>query len=260
MEENTKLEATPPWYIDFFGQDYLRIYSPFLSPERTRQEVEGIISLLDLPKGSRILDLCCGEGRHAIPLARHGYQVTGQDLSALFLAHAQQEAETHQLAIRWLHQDMRTIPFHKEFDAIINMFSSFGYLETDEANQLVLQQIAQALKPGGLFIMETIYQPRVIRNFTPHGIIRYPDNLIVLEERKLDLLQSRNDIHISLILPDGQRREYRQSMRIYTLTELVQMLQRASLTLQAAYGDLDGGPLTLDSRLVLVCKKDLYDQ
>ncbi len=84
--------SNTPWYKTFFGEDYLRIYD-FLTPERTEREVEGIVNLLALPPGSSILDLCCGHGRHAIALAKRGYQITGQDLSEVFLRHAQAEAD-----------------------------------------------------------------------------------------------------------------------------------------------------------------------
>lgn len=247
--------STDPWYVSFFGDDYLRIYTPFLSASRTAQEVQGIIKLLALPPGSAVLDLCCGPGRHAIPLAQHGYRVMGIDLNPEFVQQARGEAEALGLEARWQAGDMRHIQFDGEFDAILNIFTSFGYFEQEKDNQRVLQQIARALKPGGLFLLETIYQPRVIRTFSPHGIIRYSDGLIVLEERRFDLLTSRNDVHISLLFPDGQRKEYLQSIRVYTLTELIQMFTSAGLQMQAYYGNLEGGALTLESRLVLLGKK-----
>jgi SAM-dependent methyltransferase len=251
MSETSKT----PWYVSFFDEDYLRIYTPFLPPDRTDQEVQGIQQLLNLSPGSAILDLCCGNGRHAIPLAQQGYQVYGQDLSETFIRHARAAAESQNLPIQWLQHDMRTIPLENKFDAIINVFTSFGYLENEEEDQRVLQQVQNALKPGGLFLLETIYQPRVIRTFTPHGIIRYNDGLIVLEERRLDLLTSRNEVHISLLHPDGRRSEHQQSIRVYTLTELIRMLANAGLHVQAYYGGLDGAALTMDSRLVILSKK-----
>ncbi len=244
-----------PWYTSFFGTDYLRIYRPFLPPTKTLQEVEQIEQLLDLPQYSHILDLCCGYGRHAIPLAQRGYQVTGQDSSSFMLQQAQVAAEKEGLVLHWEHSDMRNIPFTNEFDAVINIFTSFGYLENEAEDQKVLDQIYKALKPGGLFLLETIYQPRVLRSHSPHGIIRYPDGLIVLEERHIDLVKSRNEVHISLLYPDGQRQEYKQSIRIYTLTELARMLTAAGLQLKTYYGGLDGSALTLDSRLIVLAQK-----
>ncbi len=244
-----------PWYKTFFGADYLRIYSPFLPAERTAREVAGIVKLLQLPADSSILDLCCGHGRHTISLAQQDYRMTGLDQSEVFLQRAQAEAETKDTKVRWIQGDMRTIPFKNEFDAVINIFTSFGYLENEDEDLQVLQQIQQALKPGGLFLLETIYQPRVVRNYSPHGIIRYNDGLIVLEERHLDLLGSRNEISITMLYPNGKRTQHRQSIRVYTLTELVRMLAAVGIPMQAYYGDLDGSPLTMDSRLVVIGKK-----
>jgi SAM-dependent methyltransferase len=246
-----------PWYRTFFGADYLRIYSPFLPAERTAREVAGIVKLLDLPSDSSILDLCCGHGRHTLPLAQHDYRMTGLDQNEVFLQRAQTEAETKGVKVRLVQGDMRTIPFQNEFDAVINIFTSFGYLENEDEDLQVLQQVQQALKPGGLFLLETVYQPRVMRNYSPHGIIRYNDGLIVLEERRLDLLGSRNEITITMLYPDGKRTEYMQSIRVYTLTELARMLASVGMPVQASYGDLDGSPLTLDSRLVVLGRETL---
>ena len=247
--------STTPWYKTFFGEDYLRIYTPFLPPERTAREVNGIINLLNIAPGSSILDLCCGHGRHAIPLAQRGYSITGQDLSEVLLGRARAEAKSQGIQAHWIQSDMRTSPFENEFDAIINIFTAFGYLETEEDDTQALQQVHKALKSNGLFLLETVYQPKVMRSFTPHSIIRYEDGLIVLEERYIDLLTSRNEVRISMIHPDGRRTEYHQSMRIYTLTELLHMFTSVGLDLQIYYGGLDGSPLSMDSRLVVVGRK-----
>ena len=244
-----------PWYQSFFGEDYLRIYTPFLPAEKTARDVSNILNLLNLSPGSSLLDLCCGHGRHTIPLAQRGYTMTGQDLSEPFLRRAQAEAEAQATKIRWTQGDMRTIPFTDEFDAVINIFTSFGYLENEEEDLTVLQQVHKALKPGGLFLLETVYQPRVIRSFSPYGIIHYDDGLIVLEERQIDLIRSRNEVRVTMLHPDGRRTQFKQSVRIYTLPELTRMLAIAGLQVQAFYGELDGCPLTMDSRLVVLSQK-----
>src|SRR5262249_42598505 len=118
-----------PWYGQFFGEDYLR---HFRSPlERTAQEVEQIAQRLALAPGSAVLDLCCGYGRHTIPLAQRGYRMTGQDLSEVLLQQARTDAEAQSVQVRWVHGDMRQVPFENEFDAIINIWTSFGYLENE---------------------------------------------------------------------------------------------------------------------------------
>jgi 2-polyprenyl-3-methyl-5-hydroxy-6-metoxy-1,4-benzoquinol methylase len=245
-----------PWYVEFFGEDYLRIYEPILTPERTAQEIAFIVERLGLAPGSKILDLCCGHGRHSIPLAGLGYQVTGQDLSQVFLDKAKATAAEAGVQVRWVCSDMRQIPFEAEFDAVINVFSAFAYLESQAEDQEVLQQVHKALKPDGLFLMEIMHRESLMRRFLPYGITRYEDGLIVLEERYFNLLTSRIEVRVTMIHPTGARTEYSYAMRIYTLTELAEMLEAAGLQLEACYGGLDGSELTLDSRrLALLARK-----
>ena len=246
------------WYVDFFGDDYLRIYQPLLTPERTEREVEGLITLLALEPGSKILDLCCGHGRHAILLAQRGYEVTGLDLSEVFLQRAQADAAAEGVSVRWVRSDMREIPFEGEFDAVINMFSAFGYLEDEGEDLQVLRQVRQALKPGGLFLMEIIHREALMGRFQPRGWHHGEDGIIVLEDRRFNLLTSRNEVEVTLIHPDGRRTVYHHAMRIYSLAELVRLLQAADLPVEAVYGGLDGSDLTLDSRrLVVLARKGM---
>ena len=244
-----------PWYQNFFREDYSRIYAPFLPQKRSEQDVADILTILTPHPQSRILDLCCGQGRHAVPLAKAGYQVTGLDLSTQLLAQAIEAAGREGTEVEWIQSDMRQIPYTQAFDAVINIFTSFGYLENEAEDQQVLEQVANSLKPGGLFLLETVYQPKVLRAYSPHGIIRYPDGMIVLEERQIDLVSSRNEVSITLLYPDGTRGEQYQSMRIYTLTELTRMLGYAGLEVREYYGGLDRSPLSLDSRLVILSQR-----
>lgn len=244
------------WYKTYFGEDYLRHIEPVLTHERTQREVDGIVDLLALPQGSSILDLCCGHGRHAIPLAQRGYQVTGQDLSEVFLREAERAAQAQGVPVHWVHGDMRNIPYENEFDAVINIFTAFGYFENQDEDQKVLRQVSKALKPGGLFLLETLHREGLMRQYVPHMISYYPEGLIELEERSFDLLTSRSEVKITTIYPDGQRKEYGFSHRVYTLTELAQMLTLAGLQVKAYSGAWDGSALTIDSfRLILLSQK-----
>jgi len=126
-----------PWYQRFFNEDYFRIYGPRLSPDRTAGEVDGIVELLGLPAGAKILDLCCGHRRHAIPLAERGYQMTGLDLSEVFLRHAREAAEARGVEVRWVRSDMRDVPFEAEFDAVLNLFTASPPSVTSRARRRI---------------------------------------------------------------------------------------------------------------------------
>jgi SAM-dependent methyltransferase len=215
------------WYHAFFDEDYLRLYAPVLTEERTAAEVDGIVSLLGLPVGSAILDLCCGHGRHAIPLARRGYLMTGQDLTALFLERAAADARPARAAVRWVQSDMREIPFRDEFDAVINIFTAFGYLESDHEDLNVLRQVHKALTPGGLFLIEVIHRDNVLGRHRAHYIRRHDDGTIEMDEAEFDLLTSRDNVLTTIVSPDGSRRERRRSARLYSAAELRRMLAAA---------------------------------
>src|SRR5438876_8502549 len=116
-----------PWYESFFGPDYLKQYAH----TTTLQEVEGVAKILHLRQGSRVLDLACGAGRHSIELAKRGLEVVGYDLSEPLLKAARAAARKASARVTFVHGDMRDLPYHGEFDAVVNLFTSFGYFEED---------------------------------------------------------------------------------------------------------------------------------
>ena len=237
-----------PWYADFFDDDYLRIFASELLDERTAGEVNGVVELLGLPPGARLLDLCCGHGRHAVPLARLGYRVTGLDLSRSLLTRAARAAADAGQAVALVEADMRRLPFADgSFDAVLNLFNAFGYLEDEAQDELVLAEVARVLAPGGRFLQELANREALVRGWRDSDVLRLGDGLVVLQERTLDLRTSRDRVRYTLLHPDGRRGTRHHSVRLYTLTELAAMLDRAGLELRAVCGDLDGGPLELDS-------------
>ena len=241
------------WFESFFGADYFEIYRDFFTPEATAAEVEGLVSLLGLPPGARVLDLACGHGRHAIPLAARGFDVTGYDLSELFLARARAEAASRGVALRWLRGDMRALPFEAEFDAVINVFTAFGYF-TDEADDLeTLRRVRRALVPGGRFLLETLHRDSLTARFRPQLEYTTSSGARVRRDYRWDLARDVIDDRVSLERPDGSRAEYASSLRVRTLHQLLGLARAAGLEPLAWYGGLDGSTLELASRrLVLI--------
>jgi SAM-dependent methyltransferase len=241
-----------PWYSGFFDDDYLRVFEPLLPAERTAGEVNGIVGQLGLAPGARLLDLCCGQGRHAVPLAQLGYVVAGVDLSRALLARAAAAADGAAQAVGLVAADMRRLPFADgSFDAVLNLFHAFGYLEDEAQDELVLAEVARVLAPGGRFLQELANREALVRGWHDSEVARLDDGLVVLQERALDLRASRDLVRYTLLHPDGRRATREASIRLYTLTELEAMLGRAGLELLAVSGDLDGGPLELDSSFVV---------
>jgi cyclopropane fatty-acyl-phospholipid synthase-like methyltransferase len=241
------------WYADprLHGDDYFIVF-PLAILEQTASQVEGLVHLLDLPPGARMLDLACGWGRIALPLAQRGYRVTGLDLSEAFVDRARRDAQAAGLDIDFRRGDMREIPFAGKFDAVIMMWSAFGVLESDEEDQEVLHAVARALRPGGRFLIEQASREHVVRHFQARDWHQREGGTLVLHERELDLLESRNYVRMTVIEPDGSRRNYDHTFRFYTLTEFVDMLDRAELAFRAVWGGFDGSPYTLYSRRMIV--------
>jgi SAM-dependent methyltransferase len=240
------------WYDGFFGADYLRIFSPVLPDERTAAEVNAVVERLGLPPGARLLDLCCGQGRHAVPLARLGYRVTGLDLSRRLLEGAAGLAAGQGQRVGLVEADMRRLPFaDASFDAVLNLFNAFGYLEDDAQDELALAEVARVLRRGGRFLQELANREALVRGWHDSDVTRTGDGLVVLQERTLNLRSGRERVRYTLLEPDGRQRTTEHAVRLYALTELEAMLGRAGLELLAVHGDLDGGPLELDSSFVV---------
>ena len=247
-----------PWYESFFNQDYLDVYGHQFTEERAAREVAFVEQALGLQAGESVLDLCCGQGRHALLLARRRLRVTGQDLSPEYLDLARQAAQAAGLQIETVHSDMRVIPFEGRFDAVINMFSAFGYLESEGEDAKVLAAVARALRPGGRLLMDLLNREWVMANYVPNDWHKAEDGTLYLEHREVDLVESRNHVSFTAIAPDGSRREIvGHHFRLYTLTELVRMLRTAGLSFDTAYGGFDGEPYGITTRrLILVARRD----
>ncbi|MBI2913566.1 MAG: methyltransferase domain-containing protein [Chloroflexi bacterium] len=247
-----------PWYVELFRRGaWFRRFVPRIDPALTARQVEFIVEALGLPPGASVLDLCCGPGRHAVPLAQRGFAVTGLDLSAYHLRLARQAARQAGVGARWVQSDMREIPFATEFDAVINIFTSFAYFESDEEDFRVLTGVSWALKPGGRFLIDTINREWLMRHFQPTRWEQLPDGSLHLERPRFDPLTSRVESEWILVTPSGRRETHTIRLRWYTLTEMAKMLSRAGMTVRQVWGGFDGQQYGLDSpRMIVLAQKE----
>lgn len=213
-----------------------------LGPKAAR-EASQASRLLALRPGARLLDLCCGSGRHAVRFAERGYRVTGVDIKPDLLETAGEDAARRGVSVELVRGDARRLPWRGRFDAVACLFTSFGYFAREEDDLAVLRSARNALKPGGRLLLDLLNKEWLMRRFTPRfsqrgeGRVRRVDNRL-----SFDFLRGRLDNRRTFLLKDGTRRETALSIRVYTLVELAALLRRAGLELQAAYGGLDGRP------------------
>jgi SAM-dependent methyltransferase len=239
------------WYENFFGPDYLIRYR---HPE-TDAQVQSIDKVLHPRKGSRILDVACGAGRHTIGLAKRGYRVTGLDLSSALLAEARKAARLAHVKATFVRGDMRRLRFANAFDAAISMFTSFGYFDTPAEDRRVLRGIARALRPRGKFLIEMFNRDSLVATLPHQSWQVRDDGTVVLEDASFDLLRGRFETTQTIIDRKGTR-AYTASVRAYTLAELKDLLDAAGLSVHRVLGGLDLSPYTARSpRTVLYAVK-----
>ncbi len=245
----------PEWFRTFFDRDYLDRYSRVTDDDVTKAEVDGLIRGLGLEPPARVLDLACGYGRHAVLLAGLGYEVTGFDLSADLLAEAELRAQGAGVKLRLMEGDMRKLPFVREFDAVVNLFTSFGFFEDERDSRRVLEGIHAALDTGGRVLMDVINRDAVLRDLQPR-MWRETDDGYVLSESEFDPLRSRlsgKQVHVRA---HGEVRENPLSVRLYAAHELMALIESAGFQMDGVYGGFDLSPFELDSpRIVAVGRR-----
>lgn len=217
-------------------------------------EVKGMIEWLKLDQGAEVLDLCCGMGRHSMALTDFGYKVTGIDLSGVLLKEAVR-LDTQQ-KVQWIQGDMRDVQINQQFDAVVNLFTSFGYFEEDAENEKVLHEIYRLLKPSGQgqFIIDFLNPEFVERNLVPFSK-RKEGSSTIEETRKIEDGFVRKTIVVSE--PGAEDRSYLEQVKLYHQEAFLTMLDRVGLEVLHVYGAYDASPYdkTESKRMIFVGRR-----
>lgn len=221
----------------------------------TEQEVRFITAVLNLPVGASLLDLYCGYGRHAVALAKMGFQVTGIDASAPFLEIARKKAAAENVSVVFQHCDMRHLTFHDRFDAVINMFAAFGYY-TDDENRLVISLVAKALHHHGLFLIDLLNRDWMVRN-NLNRYWRHPSGEYVLSY-KVEMQDGITRMKRTLLNVETREKiTYDFSLRAYSCVEMTTMLQQNGFRIRQVYGGFDGQPYGPQTpRMIILAQKN----
>jgi SAM-dependent methyltransferase len=243
------------WFKHFFDASYVAALREEKPLRHTRLEVAFVLRSLRLPAGARILDVPCGYGRHAALLARRGFRVVGVDLSRAMLAEAR-DRFTEGPRLRFRRGDMRRLAFREEFDAVINLYTSFGYF-TPAQNVTTLRRMARALRPGGRLLVDhrdPVYDAALPRRLW----YRTGKRRFVFEERHFDRRTRMTD-STRLIVTAGERWVAQKTLRFqeYSLPQWRRTLRSVGLRFLRAYGGYDGRPFRAGStgRLIVLAEK-----
>lgn len=244
------------WFERSFREDYLLVYT-HRTEEAAEQEIENMLRHLPVNRSGRVLDLGCGSGRHARALARRGYEVVGVDLSRVLLALAE-ELNTYP-NLTFQRMDMREVPFEDEFDIVVNLFTSFGYFQTQEENEKVVHNMAKALKQGGEAVIDYLNPGYVRSHIVPHSV-RETNGLTIEETRWIE----DGSVKKKIVIHDPESpepRTYWEQVRLYEVDEMKDMLRAAGFGEMEVFGDYSYQPYDPEKspRMIFYARKNEPD-
>ena len=222
-------KETNNWFASWFDTPYYHILYKDRDYEEAQLFMDNITDYLNLPEDAKILDLACGKGRHSIYLNKLGYDVTGADLSENSIKIA---SEHNNDKLHFVVHDMRE-PFQEKYDAILNLFTSFGYFENDSDNITTLKAICESLTEYGFGVIDFMNVNHVIKNLVPE------------ETKSVDGI----DFHIKRYVKDnhiykeidfedkGEKFHFTEKVQALTLEDFEAMMEEAGIYLLDIFGD-----------------------
>ncbi len=241
-----------PWHEkEVFWKDH-----PFNEKviEMASEEVENLIELGGLEQEMKILDLCCGVGRHSVEFAKDGFEVTGVDKTGHYLEEARKRADEEGVDVEFVEEDMRDFKRKDEYDAVLNLFTSFGYFQDEEENMKVLRNVHGSLKSDGVFILDVMGKEIIASIFQEKDWYEFDGGFRLMErsvEKDWSWLKNRR-----IKIVDGEVKEYEVSHWLYSAKELKDMLKEVGFSKVDIYGSYEGDPYDRDAdRLVALARK-----
>ena len=243
------------WYKDWFNtDDYLLVYK-----HRDKSEADQLKNLvlknIDEEKINYVLDMACGAGRHAISFALKGFDVTAVDLSENLLntARSNAEKEKEKVKVNFVLSDIRNFQSEKKFDLVLNLFTSFGYFEIDEENAKVIQKAYEVMNNGGWFVLDYLNKNFILNNLIPITVENVSGRTIT-QIREIKNNRIEKNIRIK---NNGKENNYLESVRLYSKSEIINMLEKTGFKVIKIFGDFSGSNFDVNSspRLIVFSKK-----
>lgn len=238
-----------------FWTDIQRYFFHHQTYERGQDEAGKVLELAGVEAGGTVLDLCCGPGRVAVELAARDVKVTGVDHAQPLLDDAAQRAASRGLPLELVCADARE--FHRDaaFDAVFNLWTSFGYGDDPAADGQILANVHRSLKPGGAFVLETLGKEALARRTPPRLWSEHDDAAFIVAQEVVVEPGWDHVTHRWIVIDGDDRREYRLTHRLYSAAELRALLGAAGFETVEAFGDFDGRPYESSGRLVMRARR-----
>lgn len=238
------------WTDEFFGEEIAEFHRS-IGPDFTARQVEFVLKRTGVPRGARILDVCCGEGRHALELSRRGYAVVGIDSNKDYLSRARHLARDESLPVEFVQMDARELLFGPRFELAINLWTSFGYYD-DQTNASILQRMWRSLVSGGKIFMEMDNRDNLMGHSMSTTQWRIDDRVTIVQEHNFDYSTSVNRSTWTFIRDGRVIKKFPYFIRVYSCHEIISLLKRTGFGSIEVFGDLKGNPISCDSSMIRV--------
>ncbi|OYQ42025.1 SAM-dependent methyltransferase [Flavobacterium cyanobacteriorum] len=241
-------KETNSWYASWFDTPYYHILYKDRDYEEAQLFMDNLTGYLNLPKDAKILDLACGKGRHSIYLNQLGYDVTGADLSENSIEEARKYSNEK---LHFKVHDMRK-PMPEKYDAIFNLFTSFGYFENDEDNVMTLKAMCSSLNEYGFGVIDFMNVHHVIKNLVPRETKTVEGIVFHIRRHVIN-----NYIFKEIDFEDkGEKFHFTERVKVLTLEDFESMMEDSGIYLLDIFGDYRLKKFYKDEseRLILIFK------
>ncbi len=238
------------WFASWFDTDYYHLLYKHRDFGEAAHFIENLCQHLDLPKDAKVLDLACGMGRHSVTLHCLGFDVLGADLSTNSILKANACATE---GLSFIEHDMREVIPNYSFDAVFNLFTSFGYFDTAAENEQVLRSVHSMLRPGGKLIIDFLNATKVVRELEPETeLIR--EGITFKISKRFDGEQIYKDIRFE---DKGTSYHYLERVQAITREQFESLLEATGFEILSTFGDfeLHSFDENRSDRLILIAKK-----
>ncbi len=238
------------WFATWFDSPYYHLLYKNRDEKEAQVFIDNLIEKLQLKKGSKLIDIACGKGRHATYFNKKGMNVVGVDLSPNSIASAKQNENNN---LQFSVHDMRKVYKENHFDIVTNLFTSFGYFENKDDEQKAINAMAENLKSDGVLIIDFMNIKKIIAN------------LISSEKKTIDSItfnikrsvQNNHIIKDIEIIDDNETQHFQEKIKAITLADFSAFVSNVGLNIIDIFGNykLDDFDATISDRLILICKK-----
>lgn len=236
---------TTEWWETFFEGAPNEFWRRVAGAAMTEPEVEAIVRWLEPAPGAALLDVPCGQGRHALALAERGFAVAGLDFAEENVEWAARAARERGLAAEFRRGDMRALPWRGAFAGAYCLGNSFGYFEDDASHARFLRAVAAALVPGGRFVLEAICLETLIPQFQAERTFSLGD-VAMSSRARYDARRGRLVTEYTFS-GDGRSETRPAAYRLYAVNEIVALLRAAGFAEPELFGAPDGSAFALGS-------------